>query len=82
MEATATCAACGKPLEDRRRRYCSTVCKDRARRERAEAVVAHPDPIAQFAAEANPRERRKGLLAVGAVPLLIASGFYLLRRRR
>jgi hypothetical protein len=95
MEATATCAACGRPLEDRRRRYCSTVCKDRARRERAEATAVQASAIASSAPEGvslsapgsdapeSAHGKRGGLLALAAIPFLVASGaVYYLRRRR
>jgi hypothetical protein len=92
MEATATCAACGRPLEDRRRRYCSTVCKDRARRERAEETAVQASAIASSAPEGvsppgTPESAhgkgRGGLLALAAIPFLVASGaVYYLRRRR
>jgi hypothetical protein len=54
MAAPGTCATCGRSLEDRRRRYCSTVCKDRARRERSEAVRAESSPVAESQVPESP----------------------------
>jgi hypothetical protein len=82
MAASGTCAACGKALEDRRRRYCSTVCKDRARRERVEAMpVATSEPVVGPAVAGSRGAHRGRILALGAVPFLAASGLYLLKRR-
>jgi hypothetical protein len=83
MAASGTCAACGKALEDRRRRYCSTVCKDRARRERAEAMpAATSEPVVGLEGEGSRGAHRGRMLAFGAIPFLAASGLYLLKRRR
>jgi hypothetical protein len=79
MAAPSTCALCGRPLEDRRRRYCSTVCRDRARRERTETPSTASSEPAGGALEADEPDRR--LWVMGAVLLLAALGIYLLSRR-
>jgi hypothetical protein len=79
MAAPGTCALCGKPLEDRRRRYCSTVCRERARRERTEAARAEPALPADDTFQGDESARR--LWVMGVVLLAAALGIYLLRRR-
>jgi hypothetical protein len=77
MAAPGTCALCGKPLDDRRRRYCSTVCRDRARRQRTEAEASRPPAPERVHGD----ERGRQPWLIGAVLLLAALAIYILKRR-
>jgi predicted nucleic acid-binding Zn ribbon protein len=73
-----SCAVCGSPLEDRRRRYCSTVCKDKARHERIAAAAR-----AKRESLERGNDKRERPLWAGAMVLLLISlvCLELLRRR-
>jgi predicted nucleic acid-binding Zn ribbon protein len=79
---SATCSVCGTALEDRSRRYCSTICRDRARQQRVARQLAVEARAKHESTNVSDQGKLQNdrMLWAGAILLFLVSLIYLRRR--